>query len=179
MPIRTASARWQGTLTEGSGTIATGKGGLQGNYSFKSRFEEGEGTNPEELIAAAHAGCFSMAFSKQLSDAGFPPAAVVTNANVHLDKTDAIVTELDRGFRVPAQIIDFAARLLPQIAPTLGVSLYTWTSVIGVVLGGLALGSWLGGRLAGPPLGCRSSGPRGDASRSEWAEGRLPCTDGR
>lgn len=97
MPIRTASARWQGTLTEGSGTIATGKGGLQGNYSFKSRFEEGEGTNPEELIAAAHAGCFSMAFSKQLSDAGFPPAAVVTNANVHLDKTDAgmTVTRID------------------------------------------------------------------------------------
>jgi osmotically inducible protein OsmC len=97
MPIRTASARWQGTLTEGSGTIATGKGGLQGNYSFKSRFEEGEGTNPEELIAAAHAGCFSMAFSKQLSDAGFPPTAVVTNANVHLDKTDAgiSVTRID------------------------------------------------------------------------------------
>ncbi|GAA1407714.1 MULTISPECIES: OsmC family protein [Catellatospora] len=97
MPIRTATARWQGTLTEGSGTIATGKGGLQGNYSFKSRFEEGEGTNPEELIAAAHSGCFSMAFSKQLSDAGFPPNAVVTNANVHLDKTDAgmTVTRID------------------------------------------------------------------------------------
>ncbi len=97
MPIRTATARWQGTLTEGSGTIATGKGGLQGNYSFKSRFEEGEGTNPEELIAAAHSGCFSMAFAKQLSDAGFPPTAVVTNANVHLDKTDAgmTVTRID------------------------------------------------------------------------------------
>lgn len=97
MPIRTATARWQGTLTEGSGTIATGKGGLQGNYSFKSRFEEGEGTNPEELIAAAHSGCFSMAFAKQLTDAGFPPTAVVTNANVHLDKTDAgmTVTRID------------------------------------------------------------------------------------
>ncbi|MBV1852985.1 OsmC family protein [Catellatospora tritici] len=97
MPIRTASARWQGNLTEGSGSIATGKGGLQANYSFKSRFEEGEGTNPEELIAAAHAGCFSMAFSKQLSDAGHVPTAVVTNANVHLDKTDAgmTVTRID------------------------------------------------------------------------------------
>ena len=88
MPIRSASARWQGTLTEGSGTIKTGKGGFQGNYSFKSRFEEGEGTNPEELIGAAHAGCFSMAFSKGLADAGFTPTSVETTAKVHLDKTD-------------------------------------------------------------------------------------------
>ncbi|UQU65039.1 OsmC family protein [Couchioplanes caeruleus] len=89
MPIRTASARWSGNLTEGSGTVKTGKGGYEGNYSFKSRFEEGEGTNPEELIAAAHAGCFSMAFSKALADAGFTPTSVDTTAKVHLDKTDA------------------------------------------------------------------------------------------
>src|SRR6187401_1912507 len=89
MPIRTATARWEGNLTEGSGTIKTGKGGYQGNYSFKSRFEEGEGTNPEELIAAAHSGCFSMAFSKALSDAGFTPTSVETVAKVRLDKTDA------------------------------------------------------------------------------------------
>jgi len=89
MPIRTASARWQGNLPEGSGTIRTGKGGYQGNYSFKSRFEEGEGTNPEELIAAAHAGCFSMAFSNGLAGAGFTPNSVETTAKVHLDKTDA------------------------------------------------------------------------------------------
>jgi len=89
MPIRTASARWSGNLTEGSGTIKTGKGGYQGNYSFKSRFEEGEGTNPEELIGAAHAGCFSMAFSKGLADAGFTPTSVETIAKVHLDKGDA------------------------------------------------------------------------------------------
>ncbi|MEU4419174.1 OsmC family protein [Actinoplanes sp. NPDC024001] len=89
MPIRTASARWEGNLTEGSGTVKTGKGGYQGNYSFKSRFEEGEGTNPEELIAAAHAGCFSMAFSKGLADAGFTPTSVETTAKVHLDKGDA------------------------------------------------------------------------------------------
>jgi osmotically inducible protein OsmC len=89
MPIRTASARWEGNLTEGSGTVSTGKGGYQGNYSFKSRFEEGEGTNPEELIGAAHAGCFSMAFSKDLADAGFTPTSVETTAKVHLDKTDA------------------------------------------------------------------------------------------
>ena len=89
MPIRTASARWSGNLTEGSGTIKTGKGGYQGNYSFKSRFEEGEGTNPEELIGAAHAGCFSMAFSNILAGAGFTPTSVDTVAKVHLDKLDA------------------------------------------------------------------------------------------
>ncbi|MFI1992390.1 OsmC family protein [Actinoplanes sp. NPDC020271] len=89
MPIRSATARWEGNLTEGSGTVKTGKGGLQGNYSFKSRFEEGEGTNPEELIAAAHSGCFSMAFSKGLADAGFTPSSVETVAKVHMDKTDA------------------------------------------------------------------------------------------
>jgi lipoyl-dependent peroxiredoxin len=88
MPIRSASARWQGNLTEGSGTIKTGKGGYQGNFSFKSRFEEGEGTNPEELIAAAHSGCFSMAFSNELAKAGFTPTSVETVAKVHLDKTD-------------------------------------------------------------------------------------------
>ncbi|KIR64336.1 OsmC family protein [Micromonospora harpali] len=97
MPIRTASARWQGDLTEGSGTVRTGKGGLQGNYSFKSRFEEGEGTNPEELIGAAHAACFSMAFSKQLADAGATGTSVETTAKVHFDKTDAgmTVTRID------------------------------------------------------------------------------------
>jgi osmotically inducible protein OsmC len=89
MPIRTASARWSGTLTEGAGTMKTGKGGYQGNYSFKSRFEEGEGTNPEELIGAAHAGCFSMAFANGLAGAGFTPTSVDTIAKVHLDKRDA------------------------------------------------------------------------------------------
>ena len=69
--------------------MKTGKGGYQGNYSFKSRFEEGEGTNPEELVGAAHAGCFSMAFSKGLADAGFTPTSVETTAKVHLDKSGA------------------------------------------------------------------------------------------
>jgi osmotically inducible protein OsmC len=89
MPINTAAARWEGNLTEGSGWMKTGKGGLQGNYSFQSRFEEGAGTNPEELIAAAHAGCFSMAFSNGLSQAGFVPTSVDTTARVALEKTDA------------------------------------------------------------------------------------------
>jgi osmotically inducible protein OsmC len=105
MPINTASARWEGNLTEGSGWMKTGKGGLQGNYSFKSRFEEGEGTNPEELIAAAHAGCFSMAFSNGLSQAGFVPTSVDTTARVRLEKTDAGFTitriELETTGSVP------------------------------------------------------------------------------
>ena len=97
MPTRNATARWQGTLTEGSGTIRTGGGGLEGNYSFKSRFEAGEGTNPEELVGAAHAGCFSMAFSKALTDAGHPPTSVETTAGVRFEKTDAgfTVTRID------------------------------------------------------------------------------------
>lgn len=97
MPIRTASAHWQGNLTEGSGTVRTGQGGYQGNYSFKSRFQEGEGTNPEELIGAAHAACYSMALSKALADAGASDTSVQTTAKVHLDKTDAgmTVTRID------------------------------------------------------------------------------------
>jgi osmotically inducible protein OsmC len=92
MAIRTASARWAGTLTEGTGIMRTGKGGYEGAYSFRSRFEEGEGTNPEELIGAAHAGCFSMALSKALTDAGHPPTVINTSANVHLEKIDGLQT---------------------------------------------------------------------------------------
>jgi osmotically inducible protein OsmC len=105
MPIRTASARWQGTLTEGSGTFRTGKGGVEGNYSFKSRFEEGEGSNPEELIGSAHASCFSMFLSKVIAEAGHTPVTVNTTASVHLDKTDAGMTvtriDLDTVGEVP------------------------------------------------------------------------------
>jgi osmotically inducible protein OsmC len=89
MPTRTSSAHWQGSLKDGAGTMALGSGAFEGPYSFPSRFEEGQGTNPEELIAAAHAGCFSMAFSNILSQAGHVPTSVDTRASVHLNKTDA------------------------------------------------------------------------------------------
>jgi osmotically inducible protein OsmC len=89
MPVRKASAVWEGNLKEGHGTVKLGSGAYEGQYSFGSRFEEGTGTNPEELIGAAHAGCFSMAFSKGLADAGFTPNSVDTTAKVHLDKGDA------------------------------------------------------------------------------------------
>jgi osmotically inducible protein OsmC len=88
MPTRTADAQWKGDLPEGSGTMALGSGAYEGNYSFQSRFEEGDGTNPEELIAAAHAGCFSMALANILSQAGHVPDSVKTTAKVHLDKDD-------------------------------------------------------------------------------------------
>ena len=86
MPRRRASARWDGALQEGSGTMRMASGAYEGAYSFQSRFEEGDGTNPEELIAAAHAGCFSMALSGELGRAGHVPESVETEATVQLDK---------------------------------------------------------------------------------------------
>src|SRR3954454_20950094 len=88
MPKRTASAVWNGSLTEGNGTMRMGSGAYEGPYSFQSRFEEGDGTNPEELIAAAHAGCFSMALSGELGKAGHDPESVDTTASVQIDKSD-------------------------------------------------------------------------------------------
>jgi osmotically inducible protein OsmC len=94
MPTRNASAKWEGDLRSGKGTMKLGSGAYEGQYSFSSRFENGTGTNPEELIAAAHAGCFTMAFSNGLSQAGHVPTKVETTAKVHLEKTDA-------GFGIP------------------------------------------------------------------------------
>ncbi len=89
MAVRTAQAEWKGNLTEGSGTMKTQTGSVDGQYSFSSRFENGTGTNPEELLGAAHAGCFSMALSNILAQAGFEPESVKTEDKVHLVKTDA------------------------------------------------------------------------------------------
>lgn len=89
MPIRTARAQWNGSLRDGSGNMRFGGGAFDGAYSFQSRFEEGDGTNPEELIAAAHAGCFSMALSGELGRAGYEPKRVSTEARVSLVKGDA------------------------------------------------------------------------------------------
>ena len=86
MPTRKSEAEWNGTLREGNGRVKLGSGAFEGKYSFASRFEEAGGTNPEELIAAAHAGCFSMALSAGLGKAGFQPKRVHTTASVHLEK---------------------------------------------------------------------------------------------
>jgi osmotically inducible protein OsmC len=103
--VRTGSAVWQGTLREGSGTMSTESGALRATpYSFRSRFESEPATNPEELIAAAHAGCFSMAFSVQLQTAGLAPERIETTARVTLEKLDA-------GFAVTASRLEVRARV--------------------------------------------------------------------
>ncbi|HEY2636166.1 MAG TPA: OsmC family protein [Solirubrobacteraceae bacterium] len=86
MPKRRAHAEWKGSISEGSGTMALGSGAFEGNYSFKSRMEDGPGTNPEELIGAAHAGCFSMALSVILGGDGHEPESIETDAAVQFDK---------------------------------------------------------------------------------------------
>src|SRR5579884_3937280 len=87
---RTASAHWKGDLKSGNGTISTASGTLSNTaYSFHTRFEEGKGTNPEELLAAAHAGCFTMALSAQLANAGLTAESLETTCTISLEKTDA------------------------------------------------------------------------------------------
>jgi lipoyl-dependent peroxiredoxin len=102
MPARTANARWEGSLQDGKGTMRFGGGAFEGQYSFSSRFEEGPGTNPEELIAAAHAGCFSMALSGGLGRAGYTPGSVETTAKVHIEKGES-------GFRISRIELDTTA----------------------------------------------------------------------
>lgn len=84
MPTRSADARWEGNLPDGNGTMKLESGAYEGAFSYRSRFEDGAGSNPEELIAAAHAGCFSMAFSNVLDDEGYEPDSVDTSAEVTL-----------------------------------------------------------------------------------------------
>jgi len=107
---RKASAVWQGGLKDGKGTISTDSGVLAGTqYSFSTRFEDGIGTNPEELIGAAHAGCFSMALSGQLGNAGLVADSIKTTATVTMEKTDA-------GFTVTEVHLDVTAKI-PGASP--------------------------------------------------------------
>ena len=102
---RKASAFWRGGLKDGRGTISSESGVLkETQYSFSTRFENGVGTNPEELIAAAHAGCFSMAFSAELGKAGITPESIHTTATISLEKTDA-------GFSVTQSHLDVTAKI--------------------------------------------------------------------
>ena len=102
---RTASAHWAGGLKEGKGSVSTQSGVLNNTqYSFSTRFENGVGTNPEELIAAAHAGCFSMALSAELGKVGLTPESIDTNAILTLDKTDA-------GFTITAVHLDVSVKI--------------------------------------------------------------------
>ena len=102
MITRLSTAVWQGTLKEGAGTLRLGSGAFEGPYTFASRFEQGPGTNPEELIAAAHAGCFSMFLSALLTGAGFTPVRIATTATVHLgDGPTITLIELETQAEVP------------------------------------------------------------------------------
>jgi len=111
MHLRKAKAEWKGALKEGRGTISSASGAVKDTaYDFRSRFEQGSTTNPEELIAAAHAGCFSMALSAILGESGLTPESIQTEATVHLDKLDAGWTltriDLDVVGRVPGATAD-------------------------------------------------------------------------
>ena len=102
---RKGSAVWKGGLKDGKGTVSTDSGVLSNTqYSFSTRFEDGKGTNPEELIAAAHASCFSMALSGQLGNAGMTAESIATTATVNLEKTDA-------GFTITAVHLDVKAKI--------------------------------------------------------------------
>ena len=101
---RTAEARWEGDLREGHGTMRLGSGAFEGRYSFGTRFEGAQGTNPEELIGAAHAGCFSMALSAQLSGAGAPPERIETKAEITFEK-------VGEGFAITASHLTVSAKV--------------------------------------------------------------------
>lgn len=108
MPTRKAEATWNGDLKNGNGNMSFGSGAYEGAYSFKSRFKDGTGTNPEELIGAAHAGCYSMALSADLAEAGFAPKAVTTNADVELDMTgdDPVIKTITLNVKADIPDID-------------------------------------------------------------------------
>jgi osmotically inducible protein OsmC len=109
MADRTGRARWEGNFARGTGTMSTGTGAVEGvAYSAASRFEEGEGTNPEEMIGAAHAGCFSMALSLALTEAGSPPDWVETTATVSIEK-------VGEGFEITRILLDTEASV-PDIS---------------------------------------------------------------
>jgi len=104
MATRTAEAVWEGNLREGKGKVKLGSGAYEGAYSFRSRFEQGPGTNPEELIGAAHAGCFSMALSAGLTKAGFTARRIHTTAQVHLE-------QVGEGFKITRIELDTEAEV--------------------------------------------------------------------
>lgn len=108
MPVRSAEAQWSGDLRSGKGKLESESGAIDGQYSFGSRFEEGTGTNPEELIGAAHAACFSMALSGRLSKAGHTPEWIRTQARVKLENVDGgpAITGIDLVTRASVPGID-------------------------------------------------------------------------
>jgi lipoyl-dependent peroxiredoxin len=111
MPARRADAHWEGSIRDGKGSVRLGSGAFEGPYSFTSRFEEGTGTNPEELLGASHAGCFTMALSLALSQEGHPPDSIDTQATVRLDRDGDgfTITRIDLVTRARVPGIDQGA----------------------------------------------------------------------
>ncbi len=111
MAVHGASAEWNGSLKEGSGRMRLGTGVFEGPYTYASRFESGKGTNPEELVGAAHAGCFTMALTAVLGRAGITPTSINTSAKVHLGMSDGLptITQIDLEVEGVVPGIDAAA----------------------------------------------------------------------
>jgi len=108
MPVRTTNARWEGQLKEGSGSVTLEEGRTQRPYSFASRFEGGEGTNPEELLGAAEASCLAMAVTKRLEELGHTPRSVEVEAHVNLDTSGPTIHSIDLKLRAGAEGVDQA-----------------------------------------------------------------------
>ena len=106
MPVRKSEATWEGDLKRGEGSMALGSGAFEGAYSFASRFEDGTGTNPEELIGAAHAGCFSMALANGLAEDGYDPQRIHTEAAVNLDAEASEIDHIELTLEATVPDID-------------------------------------------------------------------------
>ncbi|MER8386203.1 OsmC family protein [Mesorhizobium sp. M1428] len=134
MTIREAEAQWQGSLKEGSGRLRLGSGVFEGAYSFPSRFENGPGTNPEELIAAAHAGCFSMALSAILGREGHTPVHIHTIAKAHLGASAAGPTLTRIELETEASVAGLAAAEFERLAQTAKESCLVSRALAGVAV---------------------------------------------
>jgi len=116
MSVRQAQARWEGDLRSGSGTMRLGSGAFEGSYTFRSRFEDGDGTNPEELVGAAHAGCFSMSLGNLLAQAGHVAEHVSTDARVHLERVDGAPTISTIELECRASVPGIDPKLFQELA---------------------------------------------------------------
>lgn len=118
MAVQNARAEWKGSLKEGDGRMRLGTGAFEGRYSFASRFENGPGTNPEELIGAAHAGCFSMALAAELGRAGHQPTSIRTEARVHLGTSDGKPTITRIDLETEGEVPEIDAATFQRLAET-------------------------------------------------------------
>ena len=116
MPTRPSDATWEGKLQTGRGTVTLGSGAFSGEYSFASRFEQGTGTNPEELIAAAHAGCYSMALAHALEEKGYDPQRVHTTAKVSLEQAEGGFQISTIDLETEADVADIDEKAFEELA---------------------------------------------------------------